>query len=78
MTEPKTLMGIPPIKIRGYTFSVGRILRFLLGVSIIAHTAFIYHGLWQSEITRFVVGGALIDVTMLTQGFAAWKSRNGS
>ena len=77
MTEPKTSMGIPPVTIRGHTFSIGRILRFVLGVCVISHTAFVYHGPWQSEGVRFVIGGALIDITMLTQGFAAWKSRNG-
>jgi hypothetical protein len=77
MTEPKTRMGMRPIKIGKQEIHPLRIARFILGVCVVAHTAFIYHGPWQSEGMRFVVGGALIDVTMLTQGFAAWKSRHG-
>ncbi len=67
----------PPVKIGKHRFSIGRAIRFLLGVSVISYTAFFWDGTWQEAGVRYILGIALIDITLLTEGVSAWKSRNG-
>ena len=78
MSEPKTSMGIPPFTIKGHTFRIGRIVRFVIGVT------FMLNGLFKGPYDdlkiwgiKLAVGALLIDPTLLKDAMSAWKSRNG-
>ena len=77
MPEPKTQLIFPPIKIGKQKFSIGRALRFLVGLVVIVHTACLWDGDLAHTIIRYVIGIALVDIRLLPDIVAAWKSRSG-
>lgn len=67
----------PPVKVGGQKFSVGRALRFCVGLFVIVYTLLTFHGAWQEAGIRYLIGALLVDYRLVVDVVTAWKSRNG-
>jgi len=78
MTRPKTSTGIAPVTIKGHEYSVGRILRFLVGLFVIVH-AIVWgpYAILYVFGAKLVVGVLLVDPVLLKDAATFWKSRSG-
>ena len=71
------MTGIAPITIKGQEYSLGRILRFIVGLFVIIHAV-----VWGPYAILYVfgakigVGILLVDPELLKSVSTFWKSRN--
>jgi len=77
MNFQTTQLGLPPVTVHGKEYSIGRIVRFLVGIALLFHAAIFSKDVLWFRAAEGAVALLLVDVKLFNVLSDAWKSRNG-